>query len=33
VFPCVKKKDANIVMLGTAMPAPVDVGLNLDNKG
>jgi hypothetical protein len=24
--------DANITMLDTAMPAPTDAGLNLDNK-
>jgi len=27
------KRDTNIVILGTAMPAPEDVRLNLDNKG
>jgi len=25
--------DANVMMLGTAMPAPADAGLNPDNKG
>jgi hypothetical protein len=26
-------KDSNVMAVGTAMPAPVDVGLNPDNKG
>jgi hypothetical protein len=25
--------DANVMMLGTAIPAPADAGLNLDIKG
>lgn len=29
----VKNPDANVVMLGTALPAPADMGLNLDDKG
>jgi hypothetical protein len=28
-----KKKDANIMILGTVTPMPADAGLNMGNKG
>jgi hypothetical protein len=31
--PNVKRADASIMMLGTVMPAPADMGLNTDDKG
>jgi hypothetical protein len=33
VSPCKRKADANVIMLGTVMPASANAGLNLDNKG
>jgi len=30
---CKRKTGANILMLGTVMPAPADAGLNIVNKG
>jgi hypothetical protein len=33
MFPFVKGTDANVMALGTVMPAPADTGLNLDNRG
>jgi len=33
VFPSVRIADANIVTLGTVVPASADAGLNLDAKG
>jgi hypothetical protein len=29
---CKKKKDANIMVLGTMIPAPANAGLNLDDN-